>query len=109
MTAPMHLPYKTATSKLELLDRSLLARENMLKSLKENLHKARNRMKQVADKKRTDRELNVTDLVYIRLKPYWQIDVCGPKDESQVIPYIFWYVYGVGEDRDCCLQTTATN
>lgn len=71
----MHLPYKTTTSNLEMLDRSLLARENMLKSLKENLQKARNRMKQMADKKRTDRELNVGDLVYIRLKPYKQMSV----------------------------------
>lgn len=72
---PVHLPYKTTTSNLEMLDRSLLARENMLKSLKENLQKARNRMKQMADKKRTDRELNVGDLVYIRLKPYKQMSV----------------------------------
>lgn len=71
----MHLPYKMATSKLEVLDRSLLARENMLKTLKENLYKARNRMKQMADKKRTDRELSVGDLVYIKLKPYRQMSV----------------------------------
>lgn len=43
---PMHIPYKSATSNVELLDRSLLAKENVLRSLKHNLCKARNRMKQ---------------------------------------------------------------
>ena len=51
---PMHLPYKSTESKLELLDRSMLAREAILKSLKENLAKARNRMKQLADKIRRE-------------------------------------------------------
>lgn len=70
---PMHLPYKAAQSQLELLDRSLLARENMLKFLKENLHKARNRMKQLADKSRKDKEFSEGDMVYIKLRPYRQM------------------------------------
>lgn len=41
----------------------------------ENLHKARNRMKQEVSKKRIDKEFNVGDLVYIKLKPYRQMFV----------------------------------
>lgn len=71
----MHLPYKASSSKFELLYRSLLARENVLKTLKENLVRARNRMKQLADKNRTDREFQVNDWVYIKLQPYRQTSV----------------------------------
>ena len=53
----MHLPYKSAESKFELLDRSMLAREAILKSLKENLAKARNKMKRLADKIRREKEI----------------------------------------------------
>lgn len=52
----MHLPYKAVNSRFDLLDRSLLARENVLKSLTENQYKARNRMKQLANKNKVDRE-----------------------------------------------------
>lgn len=48
----MHLPYKMASSKSEMLDRSLLARELVLKSLKKNLAQTRNRMRQLADNKK---------------------------------------------------------
>lgn len=71
----MHLPYKASSSKFELLYRSLLARENVLKTLKENLVSASNRMKQLADKNRTDREFQVNDWVYIKLQPYRQTSV----------------------------------
>ena len=74
-TPPMHLPYKSAESKFELLDRSMLAREAILKSLKENLAKARNKMKQLADKIRREKEFSVGDLVYIKLQPYKQDSV----------------------------------
>ena len=71
----MHLPYKSTESKLELLDRSMLAREAILKSLKENLAKARNKMKQLADKIRREKEFSVGDLVYIKLQSYKQNSV----------------------------------
>jgi len=74
-TPPIHLPYNDTPSKLDLLDRSLLSRENMLKTLKENLHKAQNRMKQLANRKRSDREFKMGDLVFIKLKPYRQLSV----------------------------------
>lgn len=34
---PMHLPYKMANSKFEMLDRTLIARELVLQYFKENL------------------------------------------------------------------------
>ena len=59
---PMHLPYKSAESKFELLDRCMLAREAILKSLKENLAKARNRMKQLANKIRREKKDSLLEI-----------------------------------------------
>lgn len=43
--------------------------------LKENLQKSQERMKCYADKKRTEREFQVGDEVYLKLQPYRQISV----------------------------------
>lgn len=48
-------------------------RKLMLAVLKENLLRAQNRMKQYADKKRSDREFSIGDWVYLKLQPYRQI------------------------------------
>ncbi|KAG8649875.1 hypothetical protein MANES_08G154011v8 [Manihot esculenta] len=40
--------------------------------LRENLHASRNRMKQYAYRKRTDRKLEVGDMMYLKLQPYHQ-------------------------------------
>lgn len=42
----------------------------MIRLLKENLKQAQNRMKQAADKNRTEREFMVGDMVYLRLQPF---------------------------------------
>lgn len=71
----MHIPYIMGKSKFELLDRSLLARKNIQKTLRDNLSKASNRMKQMAHQKRKDREFDLGDMVYVKLKPYEQASV----------------------------------
>jgi len=47
---------------LDLVDRSLTKREEMLKVLKFHLRRAQHRMKQNADKHRSDRTYNMGDL-----------------------------------------------
>ncbi len=47
-------------------------REEVMKELRENLLKAQNRMKQVADKHRIDREFQIGDHVFLKLQPYRQ-------------------------------------
>ncbi|XP_075099353.1 uncharacterized protein LOC142176168 [Nicotiana tabacum] len=47
----------------------------MAKVLQEILRKAQNRMKQQADKHRTDREFSVGDWVYLKLQPYRQSSI----------------------------------
>jgi hypothetical protein len=47
-------------------------RANMDHTLKRQLETARNRMKQIADKKRTEREFEERDWVFLKLQPYRQ-------------------------------------
>lgn len=44
----------------------------MIAVLKHNLHKAQNRMKQMADQRRSERSFDVGDWVYLKLQPYRQ-------------------------------------
>nr|GEV08418.1 hypothetical protein [Tanacetum cinerariifolium] len=55
-THPLHIPYMSKDSKVEMVDRTLTAREKNIDMLKFNLSKAQNRMKVQADKHRTKRE-----------------------------------------------------
>jgi transposase InsO family protein len=45
-------------------------KQNMLTKLKENLAQAQARMKKHADKKRTERVLQLGDMVYLKMQPY---------------------------------------
>lgn len=51
---PLHIPYIPFESKVDSVDRSLSQRESTIQLLKQHLAKAQNRMKQSADKRRTD-------------------------------------------------------
>jgi len=48
--------------------------------LKKQLETARNRMKQIADNKRTEREFEEGDWVFLKLQPYRQNSVVVRKD-----------------------------
>nr|GEU92311.1 retrotransposable element Tf2 [Tanacetum cinerariifolium] len=54
-TPLIHVPYMGGLSKVDAVDRSLLARENVIKMLKFHLQRSQNRMKQQANKSRTKR------------------------------------------------------
>ena len=70
--APLHIPYLPEATACASVDRSLQAREKVIHSLRHNLSKAQHRMKQLADKHRSERELAVGDWVYVKLQPYRQ-------------------------------------
>lgn len=72
---PIHIPYILGSSLLDTVDRSMQAKEQVIQMLKFNLHKAQNRMKQLADKSRSDRQFSVGDWAYLKLKQYRQVSV----------------------------------
>ena len=69
--------YLAGDSKVEAVDRTLQAREAVIKMLKFYLQRAQNRMKKQADKKRSDRHFQLGDLVYVKLQPYRQTTVAN--------------------------------
>ncbi|GJS19026.1 retrotransposon-related protein [Tanacetum coccineum] len=74
-TPPIHVPYVGGESKVEAVDRTLSAREEAIEVCKFHLKRAQDRMKSQADKKRTDREFQVGDWVYLKLQPDRQVTV----------------------------------
>ncbi|KAK5838444.1 hypothetical protein PVK06_007174 [Gossypium arboreum] len=69
---PTHMPYLAGTYSVAGVDRSLQAREAARKLLQFYLTRAQKPMKLFADKHRSERTLQVGDLVYLRLQPYRQ-------------------------------------
>lgn len=57
------------TTDLNAVDQELKAQDRVLEELREHLHAAQSRMKQVYDKHHTDREFMVGDWVYLKLQP----------------------------------------
>lgn len=72
---PSILDYTTGTSKVDMMEDLLTKRDQLLKDLKRNLERARQRMKLQADKHQTEKEFQVGDWVYVRLQPYRQTSV----------------------------------
>lgn len=69
---PLHVPYLPNAAVVESVDRSLAARKKVIHRLKHNLQKAQHRMKQLANKHRTETHFDVGDWVYVKLQPYKQ-------------------------------------
>ncbi|XP_071705152.1 uncharacterized protein [Rutidosis leptorrhynchoides] len=65
--------YSKGASKVDMVDRSLAAREEALSMLKFHLRRAQDRMKHYADLHRTERQFAVGDWVYVKLQPYRQV------------------------------------
>ena len=72
---PIYLPYLPRESTHPAVDRSMQKREMMITTLKRNLKQAQHRMKQLADKGRTDRVFQLADWVWLKLQAYRQSSV----------------------------------
>ena len=69
---PVLLPYTPSSSPVQAVDAVFRNRDEVLRILRENLHMARNRMKQQADQHRSVLTFEAGDMVFLRLQPYKQ-------------------------------------
>lgn len=69
---PLHLPYLSGEFTNKVVDKSFVAKEQMLTSLKHSLARAVNRMKQQANKHMSDMQFEVGNWVYLKLQPFQQ-------------------------------------
>lgn len=82
---PLHLPYLPHDSQVEEVDRSFMARKQILKRLKENLKVAVNRMKQQANKGTSERTFEVGEWVFLKLQAYRQVSVRRKEKDNQAL------------------------
>ncbi|GJT68046.1 retrotransposable element Tf2 [Tanacetum coccineum] len=96
---PAHVTYTTGDSANDSVDRSLVAREAAIQLLKFHLQRAQDRMKTMADKKRTERVFGITDLILLKLQPYRQSTLRQHKHHKLAPKYYgpFKIVVKVGE------------
>lgn len=104
---PPLLPHMAFDSQLDLVDRSLQARESTLRSLKFYLLRAQNIMKVQADKGRTDKSFSVGDWVYIKLQPYRQLSL-KPHNVQKLFAKFFWSFPDHCKSRICGLHFEST-
>jgi hypothetical protein len=64
---PSVLSYLPGTLKVQVVDQTLTVREDILRTLKENLVMSQNRMKQQADQGRSEHQFVEGDHVFLRL------------------------------------------
>ncbi|KAK8916726.1 hypothetical protein KSP39_PZI022713 [Platanthera zijinensis] len=67
--------YEPGSTAVAAVDRALRDRDRTLTTLRENLRAAQDRMKIQADRHRTEREFQVGDEVFLKLRPYRQLSV----------------------------------
>ncbi|KAD3067044.1 hypothetical protein E3N88_34924 [Mikania micrantha] len=69
---PIHIPYTPGDTQVAAVEELHRDREAMIKQLKFNLEKARNRMQQQVNSKCIDRSFKAGDWVYLKLQPFVQ-------------------------------------
>ncbi|RVW71121.1 Transposon Tf2-12 polyprotein [Vitis vinifera] len=69
---PIIPAYTQGSTSIQALDEALVERDALLRTLKKNLRQAQHRMTQKANAHRRDLQLEVGDMVLVRLQPYRQ-------------------------------------
>lgn len=96
---PVHLPYLPGESTSPTVDRTLQRRKELIDMMKFHLLRAQNRMKQYADSRRSAREFQIGNYVYLKLQPYRQHSLKGRHLPHKLSPRFygpFEILYRVG-------------
>ncbi|CAM8877502.1 unnamed protein product [Rhodiola kirilowii] len=72
---PTILDYTPGTTKVAAVDYILTSRIQLLATLKANIQRTQFRMKNQVDQHRTDKQFQIEDWVFLKLKPYCQLNV----------------------------------
>ena len=73
MATPRHFGLSASSvSSAPEVEALISERATMLASVRHHLHRAQQRMKVQADKRRSDHQFNIGDYVYLKLQPYVQ-------------------------------------
>ncbi|GJW98165.1 hypothetical protein Tco_0179973 [Tanacetum coccineum] len=65
-----HVAYVQGDNNVDVVDRSMTAKEEAISLLKFHLVRSQVRIENMADKKRSDKEFELNDWVYVKLQPY---------------------------------------
>ncbi|WVZ14709.1 hypothetical protein V8G54_012275 [Vigna mungo] len=85
---------------------ALTARDNILSQLKANLVKSQHYMKQQADKKRRDIQLQVGDLALVKLQPYRQQSLALRKNQKLGLKFFGPFEVKGRKEIDCTFNTS---
>jgi len=85
---PPILPISWGSNQVATIDEYLSQRQWMNQTLKQELASARNRMKQYADKRRTERVFSVGDKVYLKIRPA-QLKQISPRSSTKLSPKFY--------------------
>ncbi|KAI3756033.1 hypothetical protein L1987_55845 [Smallanthus sonchifolius] len=69
---PIHVPYVHRDTNVEALDGEMCSKEEAITILRQTLHMGQNRLRQHANKHRSDRVFKEGSWVYLKLRPYIQ-------------------------------------
>ncbi|KAH0643232.1 hypothetical protein KY290_034830 [Solanum tuberosum] len=88
----IHLSYLVGEAANEMVDRSLEARKAIIELLKLHINRVQQRMKDLANKHRSDRVFAVGDWVYLKLQPYRQVSVAAQPFNKLAAKYYILYI-----------------
>ncbi|GJV74347.1 retrotransposable element Tf2 [Tanacetum coccineum] len=72
---PAHITYSKGDSLVEVVDRSLTAKESVIALMKFHIKRSQDRIKSLADKHRSERDFEDEAWVYLKLQPYSQATI----------------------------------
>lgn len=90
---PIHVPYIAHDKVIASVNQQLLLKEAMIQLLRFHMDMAQHRMRQLANKHRSDREFAIGGCAYVKLQPYKQLSVA--QRHNQKLALIFYGQYKI--------------
>jgi hypothetical protein len=94
-------------TRVEAVQKELIDRDEALRQLKAHLLRAQGRMKQQADKRRSDKSFDIGEWVFVKLRPHRQQSIVSRINAKLAARYFGPYPV-VGKNRSSGLQATIT-